>query len=568
MSKVTQQYLPYTPSDPSAAHVREAEVVVDAAADHGPIDRLWASIGYDEINWTYTPRGKELLGKFSALNDGAYHIRTHYVFCSGTGLSLPHWGNGNVYHEDENGRPYYDFTIVDQVYDAIVDAGHHPLVELGFTPRALVPDEASENYPYEPSPTTYSSYEAGTWAYPPKDYGKWEGLVEALARHCLQRYGKDEVSAWLWEMWNEPDIFYWRGTPEEFNELYAVTTRAIRRVLPVAAVGGPTVTGGDGGVPFMRGFLDHCYEHDLPLDFLSFHTKGGYFSPGRVYGPTAGPAPVRQSPSTAKMLREVRRQLRIIAEFPNFVGLPVVVDECDASVPAHWGAYDNANFQYRNTEYYAVFQCKLMKKLLDLNATSRAKVTQATAWTFYFEGERYFEGTRSFLTCAGVEKPVLNAYRMLAKLGGHRVGAWSTAAWQVSDVDGTGSGAPEEIDVLATRDDAGGLALLVWRHADDQYHADSDAARTTVRLRGLAAGEYVLGHWRIDADHSNAHSVWTQLGSPQDPDPEQLRHITERQGLEQLEPDRHITMTGDEVELTVELPLPSVSALVLTPAAT
>ena len=72
----------------------------------------------------------------------SYHVRPHYVFCSGSGFGIPHWGNGNVYHEDADGNPYYDFTIVDQTYDAIVGAGHHVLVELAFTPRDLVPPEA------------------------------------------------------------------------------------------------------------------------------------------------------------------------------------------------------------------------------------------------------------------------------------------------------------------------------------------------------------------------------------------------------------------------------------------
>jgi xylan 1,4-beta-xylosidase len=530
-----------------------ATVTVDCARGRGPVRRLWTSLGYDEINWTYTPLGKRTLRKIGDFAEQPYFVRPHYVFCSGTGFGIPHWGSGNVYHEDENGKPSYDFAIADQVYDSIVGGGHHALVELAFTPLALVPERAKEEFPFENSPTAYSGYEAGWWSYPPKDYERWGDLVAALVEHCVERYGADEVSHWLWELWNEPDIFYWRGTPEEFYELYDVTSRAVRRALPQAKVGGPAVTG--GGVEFLRGFLAHCAKSGAPLDFVSFHTKGAAFRPWRVYGPLGAPAPERQSPSSAKMLREVSALLDVVGSFEQYADLPCIVDECDASVPAHWGVYDNANFAYRNTEYYPVFQCKLMKRLWDLNDGSRAKVEQATTWSFYFEGERYFEGTRSLVTTSGIDKPVLNAYRMFAQLGSERLAVES---------DRTGALGGEEVDALATRADGGRLCVLVWRHADDQY-ATAEPARVTLRLHGPAEGSYDVTHWRIDRDHSNAHTVWQSLGAPQDPTDEQLRAIWERQGLERAEPDSAVAAAADGLTLETMLPLPAASLFVLTP---
>ncbi len=551
------------PSDPAAPHVRTARVQVDAGSARGPLARIWESVGFDEINWTYTPTGRTLLGTFGELTASGFHVRPHYVFCSGGGFGVPHWGNGNVYHEDADGNPYYDFTIVDQTYDAIVEAGHHVLVELAFTPRDLLPEEAAE-FTVPSSPTTYSAYEHGAWSYPPRDYGRWGDLVAAHAQHCLERYGLEEVRTWLWELWNEPDIFYWRGTPEQFYELYSVTARAVRSVIPDAKVGGPAVTG--AGVEFMRGFLAHTLEHDDPIDFVSFHTKGSAFRPWRVYGPTGGQAPEKQSPSAHKMLFEVRRLLRVVEEFEPYHRLPAIVDECDAGVPAHYSFYDNANFVFQNTEYYPVFQVKLMKKLLDLNELETVQVEQATSWSWYFEGERYFEGTRAFLTAGGIEKPFLNAYRALAKLGSTRVEATSDAAHPVTALDQaieTGASMPEEVDVLAAKDDDGRLAVLVWRHTDDQYQTDDVDASVQVTISGLGDGEHVLRHHRIDADHSNSHTVWQSLGAPQVPTEEQVAQIKARQGLEELEPERRVQVTGGTLELTVELPLPAVSLLTL-----
>jgi xylan 1,4-beta-xylosidase len=550
------------PSDPSAPHVTAATVTVDADQDRGPLTRIWESFGYDEINWTYTPTGKKLLQTFSDFAGRPYYVRPHYVFCSGSGFGIPHWGNGNVYHEDADGQPYYDFTIADQTYDAIVGAGHHVLVELAFTPRDLLPDRAADLV-VESSPTVYSNYEAGAWAFPPRDYERWRGLIAAHAQHCLERYGADEVNSWLWELWNEPDILYWRGTPQEFYELYTVTAEAVRSVLPEAMVGGPAVTG--AGVQFLRGFLQHTSDSDVALDFVSFHTKGSAFTPWRVYGPTGGPAPEQQNPSATKMLFEIRRMLRVLGEFEQYRSLPAIVDECDAGVPAHYSVYDNANFQFQNTEYYPVFQVKLFKKILDLNEVEPAAVSQATSWSFYFEGERYFEGTRAFLTAGGIEKPLLNAYRMLAHLGARRVAATSTAQWPVGDLDSMGGRSmPEEVDTLASVNEGGTVAVLVWRHTDDQYQAAEQETPVDVEVRGLTGEHYTLRHFRIDASHSNSHTIWRSLGSSQDPSDDQLATIKRRQGLEELEPPSDLTVAGSW-STRLSLPLPAVSLLVLEP---
>jgi xylan 1,4-beta-xylosidase len=563
----------YTPHDPTVRpSIESATVRVDLGRVIGPLERIWTSFGYDEFNWTYTPAGKRNLRTIGEFVERPYFVRPHYVFNSGIGWSLPHWGAGNVYHEDSQGRPFYDFSLVDQAYDAIVNAGLVPLVELGFTPRSLVAPEAEAAFAFERSPTQWSPYEAGLWATPPRDYEKWGGLVRTLVEHCAKRYGADAVRGWLWECWNEPDIVYWRGTPEQFYALYDVTAAAVKRGLDGARVGGPTTTGdmgpGRNGNQFLRGFLEHCARHDTPLDFVSFHTKGARFDPWRVYGPTGGPPPERQSPSSLKMLREVRASLRAVAEWPRFRDLPCIVDECDASVPAHWGTYDNANFEYRNTEYYPVFQCKLMKKLLDLNDTGLARVHQATTWSFYFEGERYFEGTRALFTANGVEKPVLNAYRLLARLGHVRVQAESDRAWGLDGLDGRAAGMREEVDALAAWNGSDRLGVVVWRHVDDQYAASDSTATIDVIVDGLPAQSRAIRvrHWRIDANHSNSHTAWLAAGAPQDPSEGQIAAIKARQRLELFEPDRIVDTTAGRVSIRVALPLPSVSLLEFEPA--
>jgi xylan 1,4-beta-xylosidase len=558
---------PYATSDPSVRpSIRKAVVRVGCGQPTGPLRRIWTSFGYDEINWTYTPRGKRALRTIGDLAEQPYFVRSHYVFNSGIGWSIPHWGAGNVYHEHPDGTPFYDFTLVDKAYDAVVGAGLKPLVELAFTPRALVPDDAESQLAFERTPTQFSAYEAGLWSFPPNDYAKWGGLVQALVEHCVERYGADQVRGWLWELWNEPDGAYWRGTVEQFCALYDVTAAAVKRALPGALVGGPTTTGdlgpGRRGHAFLQEFLDHVDRAGTPIDFIAFHTKGGRFSPWRVYGPIGGPPPERQSPSMLKMLRELRIALGTVERYPRLADLPCIVDECDASVPAHWGLFDNANFAYRNTEYFPVFQCALMKKLLDVNDQGTAHIDQATTWSFYFEGERFFEGTRSLFTAENIEKPVLNAYRMLARLGNLRLPVAADRAWALDRLDEGADGTPEEVDALAASNGADRVTVLVWRRADDQYLTDQAAADVEIVLEGLpfAGSTARIREWRIDAEHSNSHTAWQAAGAPDDPSEAQLRAIKDRQGLERLGGDRVETVqAGGRLTLRVSLPLPSVS---------
>ncbi len=72
--------------------------------------------------------------------------------------------------------------------------------------------------------------------------------------------------------------------------------------------------------------------------------------------------------------------------------------------------------------------------------------------------------------------------------------------------------------------------------------------------------------WRIDATHSNAHSVWITLGSPDYPCKEELAAMRQRQGLELVGPQRVIQPAGGSLNLTTHLPLPSVSLQEVLPS--
>ena len=231
---------------------------VNAAETLGPFKPIYAYFGYDEPNYTYTKNGRKLVGELAAVSASPVYIRTHYMLATGDGTPGLKWGSTNAYTEDAAGKPVYDWTITDRIFDTYLQAGAKPFVEIGFMPQAL----SSKPEPYHPTwipGAANRDYSIG-WSYPPKDYSKWGELVYQWVRHCVQKYSREQVESWYWEVWNEPDISYWHGTPEEFDKLYDYAADAVKRALPTAKVGGPASTGPANAraATFLQQFLEHC----------------------------------------------------------------------------------------------------------------------------------------------------------------------------------------------------------------------------------------------------------------------------------------------------------------------
>ncbi len=164
-------------------------------------------------------------------------FRSHNLLCTGDGTPSLKWGSTDIYGEDTEGRPIYNWTIVDRIFDTCLARGVRPFVQIGFMPKAL--STRPEPYQHEWRPgLPYDTIITG-WAWPPKDYDKWRELARQWVLHCVERYGRAEVEQWYWEVWNEPNGSYWKGTPEEFYKLHDYAVDGVRRALPSARVGGP-----------------------------------------------------------------------------------------------------------------------------------------------------------------------------------------------------------------------------------------------------------------------------------------------------------------------------------------
>ncbi|MCY2990451.1 MAG: beta-xylosidase [Planctomycetota bacterium] len=486
-------------------------IKIDAAEPSGPLQPIWRFFGADEPNYATMKHGRELLGELGALKKDKVFFRTHHLLVTGKGEHGLKWGSTNAYTEDAAGNPVYDWTIVDRIFDAYRGNGVRPYVQIGFMPQAL--SVKPEPYRHQFPKAQYHEWFTG-WAYPPKDFAKWEELVDQWAKHCVERYGEPEVLNWYWQTWNEPNIDYWRGTREEFFKLHDHAIRAVRRAIPKAKVGGPDLAGGKGG-DFLESFLLHCLrginrasgERGTPLDFISFHAKG---SPKQVDGH------VRMGIATH--LSEINEAFGVIAKYPELKSTPIVIGESD---PEGCAACQGSHLAYRNGTMYSSYTAASFPRKLDLAEKHGVNLEGALTWAFEFEGQPYFAGFRSLAT-NGIDKPVLNVFRMLSRMDGQRLRVASDGAVLLDELLKSGVREKPDVSALAARSGKR-ITVLVWHYHDDDVPGAS--AGITLDLTGAPDGSPKITRTLIDEGHSNAFTAWLAMGSPQSPTVDQIREL-------------------------------------------
>jgi xylan 1,4-beta-xylosidase len=539
-----------TPSKEAVVSIR-----VDARATEGAWQPVWSLFGYDEPNYTYAENGKKLLGELRALSKAPVYIRVHNLLTSGDGSASLKWGSTNAYTEDANGNPVYDWKIVDRIFDTFKEKGITPLVEVGFMPEAL----STNPNPYRHSFPKGDIFTG--WAYPPKEYAKWQELCFQFAKHLRERYGAAEVKSWLWEVWNEPDIPYWKGTREEFFNLYDHAAAGIVNAIPEAKIGGPDTTGaaGDKAAAYLRAFLEHCArgtnaatgKQGAPLSFISFHPKGAPQWKGDHVQMGLG-----------RQLLSVQKGFEVVASFPEWRNTPVILGEWDPEGCAACSAKSKPENAYRNTNLYAVYTAEALKDTITLSKAAGVNLTGVVTWSFEFEGQPYFEGFRELAT-NGIDKPVLNAFRMFGMMNGERVKLSSDAAAPQELVLHPGSAKIEGVDGIATKNNRE-MDVLVWNYKEDDATAEAQSAKLEIEGIPESARKTKVEIFRVDEENGNAFTAWKRMGSPLAPSQKQYSQLEKAGHLNDLGKAQPILSENGKFQIPLLLPKQSLVLVRLT----
>jgi xylan 1,4-beta-xylosidase len=545
---------------PSTALAQTAAVTisVDATAAGTTLEKVWPFHGYDEVNYTTTAEGKALLDTLGKMGrtgktgtiDTAPYVRTHFLLNTGDGTPSLKWGSTNVYTEDAAGNPVYSWTLMDGIMDAITGAGAFPLVEIAFMPQAL----STMPTPYQNSSVTLLD---GGCFYPPRDHAKWGALIAAWAAHANARY-PNVAGNWLWELWNEPDIGYWRGTFADYAKLYDYTEAALHQVLPTAALGGPAVAFAGG--PFLKQFLQHCATETnavsgttgTRLDLVTFHAKGGTtVTDGHV------------EMDLGNQLRLHERGMNTVAAIADFKQTPIYITEADPDGCAACPATTMPENAYRNSPAYGAYEVAMMKRTLELEARIGVKLGGILTWAFTFPGTPYFAGYRALAT-NGINLPVLGAFKLLGALDGTRVPVDSSGALTLDAILNGGVRGQADVDAMATMN-GGRVQVLVWNYHDDLVTMPASPVQLTVKVPASFGARVTASHLRVDDTHGDAYTVWLSQGSPAMPSDAQVAAL--RQAMDPMPlATGTLDVAGGSVSVNFDLPRFGISLVTLAPA--
>jgi len=444
-------------------------VEIDANAAGHPFPHFWEKMfGSGRAILTLRGSYRDDLRETKRIT-GFDYVRFHAIFHDEVGF----------YDEDESGKPVYNFSYIDQIYDGLLENKVRPFIELSFMPKKLTSD------PNAIHPFWYKQNVA-----PPKDWDRWEQLIETFARHLVERYGEDEVAQWYFEVWNEPNLDFWAGSPKEstYYELYDRAARAIKRVSSRLRVGGPATA----QAAWADTFLAHCKEKDIPVDFVSTHVYGNDKAED-VFGTHEE---ISRNEMVCRAVKKVHDQIGASA-YPK---IPLIWTEYNAD-------YSNQP-QVTDSAYMGPFLANTVRECDGLTE-------MMSYWTFsdVFEEQgvvkKPFYGGFGILAERGIPKPAFNDFALLHRLGETRLHAGSDS-------------------VLVTRGQEGSLAIAVWNLFLPE---DRGIEKTiTLHFKGIPQGG-VARVTMVDREHGSPLPAYEKMGQPAFPTRAQIEELRKAAAL-------------------------------------
>lgn len=449
-------------------------ITVDTTAQGQPFPHFWEKMfGSGRAHLVMRAQYQKDLTKVKKVTDFEY-VRFHGILDDENG----------VYSVGKDGKPEYNWTYVDHIYDALLAHGIKPFVEISFMPKALAAKPIYQAFWYKPNIS------------PPSSYAKWDALIEAFAQHLIQRYGIAEVSTWYFEVWNEPNIGFWGGVPAQstYFKLYDNTARALKAVSPRLRVGGPATA----QAAWVGQMIAHATKDHVPLDFVSTHVYGDDSAENVFHDNRKIPPHQMVCNAVDKVHEEILHSAR-----PH---IPLIWSEFNASYANHQDITDSI--------YMGPWLANTIREC-------DGKVQMMSYWSFsdVFEEQGVkktpFYGGFGLVAENGIPKPAYDAFALLHKLGDVRLPAKAD-------------------DALVTRRADGTLVIAAWNLVepgaaghDRTIHFD---------LKGLDENAVARIH-RVDAHHGDTLAAWKAMGSPKYPTLEQIKELKKasKMGPPQLE---------------------------------
>lgn len=390
-------------------------------------------------------------------------------------------------------------------YDNILSAGMKPFVELSFMPKHLARCRAAKGaFFYKPIVCM------------PKLLEKWKQYIRDFVTFLIERYGREEVRSWYFEVWNEPDlpVVFFYGGQKDYFRLYSATVRAIKDVDKQIRVGGPSTSGSK----WIPEFLNYCKKTDTPVDFVSTHQYagdpiGGIENSGEkisinanlfaalterkkldrgsilgLYRTLTGVYGVTENLNKDALTKSAENIKKIVGD------LPLLYTE--------WNLCASFSAPCNDTSMQAAY-------VLHTILGSQESITGSSVWCFsdlFEELHQFpeeFHGGFGLMTQSGIKKPTYYALEFLNEAG--------DIVYDIPvgrDVDAVVFKKENETHII--------LSKL-------NFTACDESENVVIRIEREKTGKVVLN--RIDENHCNPLKKWEKLGKPQVPPPSLLEEI-------------------------------------------
>jgi xylan 1,4-beta-xylosidase len=259
-------------------------------------------------------------------------------------------------------------------------------------------------------------------------------------------------------------------------------------------------------------------------------------------------------------LRDINAGFKFVAAYPQLKNLPVVIGESDPEGCAACGMHTNPENAYRNGTMYASYTAASFARKYLLADSFKVNFLGAVTWAFEFENQPWFYGFRDLAT-NGVDKPVLNVFRMFGMMKGKRVLVQGNQMYDLKTI--------VDSSVRRKYNDVGGLAakdkrsatVMIWNYHDDDVKGA--ALPVEVSINSIPANTVTVTEYRIDDEHSNSYEVWKKMGSPQNPTKEQITILEKAGQLKTTGKAKKLKVTGGVLSIAISLPQQGVSLLKL-----
>ncbi len=523
---------------------KSVNLIIDASTELGDYKNFYCGVGMGSFNdGALLPQNRryyQMLQETNKEKETFIYVNTKGILSSKADKGHRDDG-GYILSKNDNGKLTYNWFYVDAVLDKFMESGLKPILSLTFMPEVLATNPGRRN-PWHRGIIT-----------PPNDYKKWQELIYRTILHLKERYGQEEISTWYFEVWNEPDLYKWfwiahpdkkryphKGDNEEYYKLYDYAVQGAIQAEPGIKIGGPAIAG--ELKLFFRDFLKHCYsgknyatgEIGTRLDFISRHHYGSV---------------------EEEILPHYKQFIDIAREEAGnkFEELDILITETGPSAfPKPW----------MNNHYVAAWIVKEFDAMFYLHDNFEAGYLPDIMCFWTKPVPLHFGNHFGVATVLGdkwrpdpetiVKRPSFNGYYALSLLGKTRL-----------KIDGAQFG--DFIHGIATKEGDKKLATIIYHFNQwDINSADTSVFNVNILFRNISFPNFKMDHYRIDKEHSNGFTAWKTLGSPQEPNNEEIKELQQRDDLEILESGIKNAESDGSFSMNIKLPSNGVSLIMFT----